>query len=64
MTPEEYERGIRLQWFGDYQEAVDHIDEYGAFLRHDPRFKDLNLIVSRPRKEAGGYALYAVPRPV
>jgi hypothetical protein len=63
MTPEEYERGIHLQWFRDYGEAVTHIDKYSAVLRRDRRFEGLNLTVSRPRQEAGGYALYAIPRP-
>lgn len=57
------EKGLHLQWFAAYDEAVDHIDEYTAFLKRDPRLKWAGLIVSRPRPEASGYALYAIPRP-
>lgn len=53
----------RLQWFPNHYEAVDHIDEYTGFLKYDTRFKGLDLIVSRPRPEAGGWSLYAIPRP-
>jgi hypothetical protein len=55
--------GAYLQWFATYDEAVDHIEEYTGFLKYDARFKKLDLIVSRPRPEAGGFALYAIPRP-
>jgi hypothetical protein len=57
------EDGIFLQNFKTREEAVDGIDEFDAFLKLDPRLKDLSLIVSRPRQEAGGWALYAIPRP-
>lgn len=63
MTGKPPEEGIHLQWFRDYDAAVAHIDEYDAFLKRDPRFKWAGLIVSRPRAEAGGHALYAIPRP-
>jgi hypothetical protein len=63
MTGKPGEDGFHLQWFGTYALAVAHIDEYTAMLRYDPRLKELNLIVSRPRPEAGGYALYAIPSP-
>lgn len=63
MTAPPPEEGLHLQWFENYDAAVGHIDEYDSFLRRDPRFKRAALIVSRPRPEAGGYALYAIPRP-
>lgn len=63
MTSPPPGEGLRLQWFADYGEAVSHIDKYDALLKRDPRFKWAGLIVSRPRPEAKGYALYAIPRP-
>jgi hypothetical protein len=57
------EEGLHLQWFGSYDDAVTHIAEYDALLKRDERFRWAGLIVSRPRPEAGGFALYAIPRP-
>ena len=55
--------GIFLQNFRTREEAVNGIDEFDAFLKLDSRLRDLRLIVSRPRRKAGGWALYAIPRP-
>jgi hypothetical protein len=57
------EGGIHLGHFKTKDEALEMMETFDYMLKHHNKYKGRNLIASRPRAEAGGWAVYAIPRP-